>query len=94
MFTHVTEHLNNTDSPIKKPTEAISYTTVSKYARQESTHKNLKNFSVSTLDIGVGTQQKQRENPKVVLTEKVTQSLPFYNKNTSSTTVYDQDANC
>ena len=39
------------------------------------------------------TQEKQREYQKVVLTEIVTQSLPFYNKNTSSTKVYDQGAN-
>ena len=41
MFTYVTEHLNNFDSPIRKSTEAISYATVSKYARQELTYGNL-----------------------------------------------------
>ena len=44
MFTHVTEHLNNTALPIKKSTEAISYATVSKYARQELTHRKFEKF--------------------------------------------------
>ena len=44
MVTHVTEHLNNLDSPIIKSTEAISYAIVSKYARQEPTHQKFENF--------------------------------------------------
>jgi hypothetical protein len=44
MFTYVTEHLNNPDSPIKMSTEAISYATVSKYARQELTSRKILKF--------------------------------------------------
>ena len=44
MFPYVTEHLNNPDSPIKMSTEAISYATVSKYARQELTHQKFEKF--------------------------------------------------
>ena len=78
----------------KKSTEAISYATVSKYAQLELTSGNLKKIlSVSTLDISREHKESTRENQKVILTEKVTQSLPFYNKNTSSTKVYDQGAN-
>ena len=50
MFTHVTEHLNNPDSPIKMSTEAISYATVSKYARQELTSGKRKNSFPLSLD--------------------------------------------
>ena len=55
--------------------------------------KFAKFLPVLTLDIGGDYRKKHRENQKVVLTEKVTQSLPFYNKNTSSTKVNDQGAN-
>ena len=41
MVPYVTEHLNNPDSPIKMSTEAISYATVSKYARQELTSRKI-----------------------------------------------------
>ena len=86
--------LNNLDSPIRKSTEAISYATVSKYARLELTSGNFESFlSVSTLDIGGEHKESTRENQKIVFTEKVTQSLPFYNTNTSSAKVYDQGAN-
>ena len=44
MVPYVTEHLNNPDSPIKMSTEAISYATVSKYARQELTHQKFEKF--------------------------------------------------
>ena len=50
MFTYVTEHLNNPDSPIKMSTEAISYATVSKYARQELTSGKRKNSFPLSLD--------------------------------------------
>ena len=93
MFAYVTEHLNNSDSPIKMSTEAISYATVSKYARQELTSRNLKISLILDSGHRRETQEKQRKNQKEVLTEIVTQSLPFYNKNTSSTKVYDQGAN-
>ena len=74
MFTYVTEHLNNFNSPIKKSTEAISYATVSKYARQELTSGNLKKNSLSlNSENRWGTQEKkQRENQKVVLTNSHT----------------------
>ena len=61
MFTHVTEHLNNTDSPIKKSTEAISYATVSKYARQELTSGNPKKFSQSRLWTSAWEHSKSKE---------------------------------
>ena len=50
MFPYVTEHLNNPDSPIKMSTEAISYATVSKYARQELTSGKRKNSFPLSLD--------------------------------------------
>ena len=50
MFAYVTEHLNNPDSPIKMSTEAISYATVSKYARQELTSGKRKNSFPLSLD--------------------------------------------
>ena len=74
MFTFVTEQLNNFDSPIKKSTEAISYATVSKYARQELTSGKILNFSLSLdSEHRRGTQEnQQRKNQKVVLTNNHT----------------------
>ena len=47
MFKRVKKRLNSFDSPIKKSTEAISYATVSKYARYESSSgKMLLTFSL------------------------------------------------
>ena len=74
MFIYVTEHLNNPDSPIKLSTEAISYATVSKYARQELTSGKFLNFSLSLdSEHRRGTQKnQQRKNQKVVLTNNHT----------------------
>ena len=76
MFAYVTEHLNNSDSPIKMSTEAISYATVSKYARQELTSRKFlkRTFSLSLdSEHRRGTQEnQQRKNQKVVLTNNHT----------------------
>ena len=75
MFPYVTEHLNNPDSPIKMSTEAISYATVSKCARQELTSGKRKNSFPLSLDSEHrrGTQEnQQRKNQKVVLTNNHT----------------------
>ena len=74
MFPYVTEHLNNPDSPIKMSTEAISYATVSKYARQELTSGKKRFFPLSLdSEHRRGTQKnQQRKNQKVVLTNNHT----------------------
>ena len=74
MVPYVTEHLNNPDSPIKMSTEAISYATVSKYARQELTSRKKRSFPLSLdSEHRRGTQEnQQRKNQKVVLTNNHT----------------------
>ena len=66
IFIHVTVHLKNTDSPIKKSTEAISYATVSKYARHELTHQKIgeKKNSVSNSEHRRGKTVKAKRKPK------------------------------